>query len=56
MGYQYRKRKKISKDGWLNFSGSGVSASKKIGPVTVNSRGRVSVKLPGGLHYRGKWK
>ena len=25
-------------------------------PVTFNSRGGVYVKLPGGLHYRGRWK
>ena len=56
MGFQYRKRKKLSKDSWLNYSGSGVSASKRFGPVTVNSRGGVWVKLPGGLTYRGKWK
>ena len=56
MGIQYRKRQKISDDSWLNYSKSGVSASKKIGPVTFNSRGGVYVKLPGGLHYRGRWK
>lgn len=56
MGFQYRKRQKLSKDSWLNYSGSGVSASKRVGPVTVNSRGGIYVKLPGGLHYRGKWK
>ncbi|MBC3178360.1 DUF4236 domain-containing protein [Corynebacterium lujinxingii] len=56
MGFQYRKRKKLSKDSWLNYSGSGVSTSKRFGPVTVNSRGGVWVKLPGGLTYRGKWK
>jgi len=56
MGIQYRKRQRISDDSWLNYSKSGVSASKKIGPVTFNSRGGVYVKLPGGLHYRGRWK
>lgn len=56
MGFQFRKRQKLSKDSWLNYSGSGVSASKRVGPVTINSRGGVWIKLPGGLTYRGKWK
>ena len=46
MGIQYRKRQKISDGSWLNYSKSGVSASRKIGPVTFNSRGGVYVKLP----------
>ncbi|AFH91565.1 DUF4236 domain-containing protein [Corynebacterium pseudotuberculosis] len=56
MGITYRKRKKIDKNSWLNLSGSGASASTKIGPVTLNSRGGVYVKLPGGLSFRGRWK
>lgn len=56
MGLNYRKRIKTGKDSWLNVSGSGVSGSKRIGPVTINSRGGVTVKLPGGLTYRGRWK
>lgn len=55
MGITYRKRKKIGKNSWLNLSGSGASASTKIGPVTLNSRGGVYVKLPGGLSFRGRW-
>lgn len=56
MGIQYRKRKKLGKNSWLKLSGSGASASTKIGPVTINSRGGVWVKLPGGLTFRGRWK
>ena len=29
---------------------------KRIRYTSVNSRGGVYVKLPGGLHYRGRWK
>ncbi|MFV8381666.1 DUF4236 domain-containing protein [Corynebacterium hindlerae] len=56
MGLQYRDKKKIGKNSWINVSGSGASASTKIGPVTINSRGGVWVKLPGGMTYRGRWK
>ncbi|WBT08383.1 DUF4236 domain-containing protein [Corynebacterium sp. SCR221107] len=56
MGITFRKRKKVGKNSWINISGSGVSASTKVGPVTLNSRGGVYVKLPGGLSFRGRWK
>ncbi|MDO5513039.1 DUF4236 domain-containing protein [Corynebacterium sp.] len=56
MGITYRKRKKIGKNSWINVSGSGASASTRIGPVTINSRGGLWVRLPGGLNYRGRWK
>ncbi|AZA08472.1 MULTISPECIES: DUF4236 domain-containing protein [Corynebacterium] len=56
MGIFFRQRKKIGKNSWLNVSKSGTSASTRIGPVTLNSRGGVYVNLPGGLHYRGRWK
>ncbi|MDK6260010.1 MULTISPECIES: DUF4236 domain-containing protein [Corynebacterium] len=56
MGITFRKRQKMGKDSWINYSGSGASMSKRIGPVTFNSRGGVYVKLPGGLNFRGRWK
>lgn len=56
MGITYRKRKKVGKNSWLNLSGSGASASTKLGPLTLNSRGGLWVKLPGGFNYRGRWK
>lgn len=56
MGIFFRKRTKVGKDSWLNWSGSGVSGSKRIGPVTINSRGGFSVRLGKGLNYRGRWK
>ncbi|QGU05539.1 DUF4236 domain-containing protein [Corynebacterium comes] len=56
MGITYRKRKKLGRNSWLNLSGSGASASTRIGPVTINSRGGIWLDLPGGLNYRGRWK
>ncbi|MCF1694608.1 DUF4236 domain-containing protein [Corynebacterium argentoratense] len=55
-GLNYRKRKKVGKNSWINVSGSGVSGSTKLGPVTVNSRGGLWVRLPGGFTFRGRWK
>ncbi len=56
MGITFRKRKKLGKNSWLNLSGSGASASTRVGPVTINSRGGFSVRLGKGLNYRGRWK
>lgn len=56
MGITYRSRKKVGKNSWINISGSGASASTKVGPVTFNSRGGIWVNLQGGLNYRGRWK
>lgn len=56
MGIQFRKREKIDDDSWVNYSGGGASYSKRFGPLTVNSRGGFTVRGPGGLHYRGRWK
>jgi hypothetical protein len=54
MGWQIRRRVKTSDQSWVNVTKSGVGASRKAGRVTVNSKGRVSVKLGKGLSYRGK--
>lgn len=56
VGIFYRKRKKLGKNSWLNVSKSGASASTKLGPVTINSRGGLWLNLPGGLNFRGRWK
>lgn len=56
MGFTFRKRKKVGRNSWLNFSRSGASASTKVGPVTLNSRGGLRVRLPGGFNFRGRWK
>ncbi|MBI9001061.1 DUF4236 domain-containing protein [Corynebacterium sp. CCM 9185] len=56
MGLNDRRRKSLGKGTWLNLSGSGASVSKRFGPLTVNSRGRISLRLPGGLNWRGRWR
>lgn len=53
MGFYVRKRVRLGKGTWLNISKRGISASKRIGPLTVNSRGRTSVRLGKGIGYRG---
>jgi hypothetical protein len=52
MGFYLRKRVKLGRTAHLNVSKSGVSASKRAGRVTVNSRGRVSVRVLPGLSFR----
>lgn len=52
MPLYFRKRVPVNRDAWWNISKSGVSVSKRVGPVTVNSRGRVSVRLFKGLSFR----
>ena len=53
MGFYIRKRVRLGKGSWLNISKRGVSASQRIGPLTVNSRGRTSLRLGKGVGYRG---
>jgi len=53
MGFSYRKRARVGRNTWLNVSKSGVSGTLRKGPVSVNSRGRFSVRLAPGLSYRG---
>ena len=53
MGFSYRKRIRTGKRSWLNVSKRGVSGSGRIGPFTINSRGRTSMRLGKGLSYRG---
>ena len=53
MGFSYRKRIRTGKRSWLNISKIGISGSGRLGPFTVNSRGRTSLRLGKGLSYRG---
>lgn len=52
MGLNYRRRISTGKGTTLNVSKSGVSESKKIGRVTLNSRGGGSIRLGKGLSFR----
>ncbi|QOD05797.1 DUF4236 domain-containing protein [Pseudarthrobacter sp. BIM B-2242] len=52
MGLSFRKTIKLGKKTRLNVSKSGITASRKAGPVTVNSRGRITIRLGKGLTWR----
>jgi hypothetical protein len=52
MGFIFSKRKKVGKDTTANVSKSGVSVSRKAGPISVNSRGKTSVRLGKGLRFK----
>jgi hypothetical protein len=49
---QYRRSKSLGHGARLNVGKSGVSVSKRVGPLTLNSRGRGSLRLAPGLSYR----
>jgi hypothetical protein len=52
MGLIFRKRVNLGRGNSLNLSRRGVSATKRVGPVTVNSRGHVTVRLGNGFSFR----
>lgn len=52
MGLIFRRTKKIGKNTRLNISKSGISASHRKGPVTINSRGRITIRLGKGISFR----
>lgn len=51
MGWLFNKKVRVAKDTNLNLS-SGASVSKKVGAVTVNSRGKASIRLAPGLSIK----
>lgn len=52
MGLRIQRRIKINKNTHVNVSNSGVSTSVKIGRLTLNSRGRSSIRLFKGLSLK----
>ncbi len=53
MGFSYRRSRRLGRRTWLNWGTGGLSASRRSGPLTVNSRGRASIKTPiPGLSFR----
>ncbi len=55
MGLFFRRSLRLSRNNRLNVSSSGASVSHKVGPVQINSNGRVSIRLPiRGLSLRFK--
>jgi hypothetical protein len=52
MGLQYRRRIRTGKNTFVNVSGGGVSMTKRFGPLSINSRGHVSIRLGSGFSFR----
>ncbi|MDR0593711.1 MAG: DUF4236 domain-containing protein [Bifidobacteriaceae bacterium] len=51
MAFRFRKTKSLGKGTLLNLSKGGASVSKRVGPLTVNSRGRASIRIAPGLSF-----
>lgn len=54
MGFYIRKSARVGKHGRVNLSRSGLSLTERLGPLSVNSRGRVTLRLFKGLGFRFK--
>jgi hypothetical protein len=54
MGIVYRRRVRTGRRSWFNLSRSGVSASRRAGRLTLNSRGAGRIRLGKGLSFRFK--
>jgi hypothetical protein len=52
MGLIFRKRVKLDDTTSVNVSGTGASVSKRIGRLTISSRGRGSIRILPGLSFR----
>lgn len=52
MGLIFSRRKRIGRNTAVNVSKRGVSASRKAGPLTVNSRGKASIRLGKGFRFK----
>jgi hypothetical protein len=54
MGLIFRKRVRLGAGTGLNLSRRGASVSKRVGRVTVNSRGGGRIRIGKGLSFRFK--
>lgn len=54
MGIYFRRSKSLGKSTRVNLTKTGASVSKKAGPLSINSRGRVTFRLGKGLSFRKK--
>lgn len=54
MGLIFRKRVRVSRRSTVNLSRRGASVSEHVGPLTLNSRGRASLRLGKGFSFRFK--
>jgi hypothetical protein len=54
VGLVWRRRARLGRSTFLNLSQRGASVSRRVGRVTLSSRGRGSVRLAKGLSFRFK--
>ena len=54
MGVVFYRRKRLGRSTFLNLSRSGASVSKRVGRLSLSSRGRGSIRLGKGLSWRFK--
>ena len=55
MGLVWRKSLRLGRRSRVNLGRSGASVSRRVGPVTLNSRRRMSFRLPFGFSHRSKF-
>lgn len=53
MGLYFRKRIPVGKRGAINLSRRGASGTVRLGRLSLNTRGRTTVRLGKGLTWRG---
>ncbi len=51
-GFVFRKRVKFDDDTSVNVNSTAASVSKRVGQLTINSRGRGSFRIMPGLSFR----
>ena len=54
MGLVFYRRRRLGRSTFLNLSRSGASVSKRVGRLSLSSRGRGSIRLGKGLSWRFK--
>jgi hypothetical protein len=54
MALSFQRHKRLGRSTSLNLSKLGASVSKRAGRMTINSRGRGSVRIAKGLSFRFK--
>lgn len=54
-GLRLRKSKNLGKGTRVNYSKSGASVTKKAGPISINSRGRVTLRIAKGISFSKKF-
>jgi len=54
MPFSFSWSKKVGRGLRVSASKTGLSASKRLGPVSLSTRGRASVRLGKGLSFRTK--